>query len=73
MKMKDIAELTRSEGKKKYFRSNMQKLLDLGYVASDQKDVKKLWANSSYFIITTSGLNKVMNYMKYIYGNVFNK
>ncbi len=70
-KMKDIAEYTQSSGRKMYFRKNMQKLLDQKLLASDAKDVKKVWANSTYFIITAKGLGKLMEYQKFVYQNTF--
>jgi predicted transcriptional regulator len=71
IRLSDIAELTKSKGKKMYFRPNMQKLMDQGLVLSDTKDVKKVWATSSYFLITTAGIVKIMQYRKFIHKNVF--
>lgn len=71
LRMNEISQLTKATGKKMYFRKNIKKLMDAGLVASDQKDPQKLWANTTFFIITTAGLNKVINYMKFIYKNVF--
>lgn len=71
MKMKDVAEYTQSSGRKMYFRKNMQKLLDLGLLHSDTKDVKKVWAGTTYFIITAKGLGKLMEYQKFVYQNTF--
>lgn len=71
IRLTDIATLTKATGKKMYFRQNMQKLMDEKLVMTDTKDVKKVWANSAYFIITTAGLVKIMMYRKFIHKNVF--
>lgn len=71
IRLTDIADLTKAKGKKMYFRQNMQKLMDEGLVMTDTKDVKKVFANASYFIITTAGLVKIMMYRKFIHKNVF--
>ncbi len=72
IRLTDIATLTKADGKKMYFRKNMQKMLDQGLVTSDTKDTKKIWANSSYFMITTAGLNKIITYQKFVHKNTFN-
>lgn len=71
LKMNEIAQLTKSVGRKMYFRKNMQKMLDAGYVYCDSKDLAKRWANSTYFMITTYGLNKIMTYQKFIMKQIF--
>lgn len=71
IKMSDISTLTKSTGKKKYFRPDMQKMLDEGLVVSDQKETKKIWANSSFFMITTKGIDRIMKYREYVAKNAF--
>lgn len=71
LRLSEISTLTKAEGRKMYFRANMQKLMDNGLVMSDTKDVKKVWANSTYFMITTKGLGKIMAYRQFIHKNVF--
>lgn len=69
--MTEIAKITKSTGAKMYFRNSMEKLMREGYVVCDQKGKKKLWANSSFFMITTRGIGKVMEYQKYVCKNAF--
>ncbi len=71
LRLSDIATLTKATGKKMYFRQNMQKLMDEGLVNTDTKDIKKIWATSAYFVISTKGLVKIMEYRKFIHKNVF--
>lgn len=71
IKMNDIATLARAKGRKMYFRKNMQKLLDQGMAICDAKDVKKLWANSTFFMITTKGIGKLLEFEKYVHKNTF--
>lgn len=69
--MSEISKLAKSKGAKMYFRKNMEKLMREGLITSDQKETKKLWANSSFFMITTKGIGKIMEYQKYVYKNAF--
>lgn len=71
LRLKDIAETTMTANKKMYLKKNMQKLMDEGLVATDEKDDRKLWLSGTYFIITTAGLNKIITYRKHIYKNIF--
>lgn len=71
IRMSDIAVLAKSKGKKMYFRKNLEKLLELNLIVSEQKDEKKMWANTNFFMITTLGLDKILSYMKYVYQNSF--
>lgn len=71
IRLTDIAELTKAKGKKMYFRQTMQKLMDEKLIMTDTKDLKKVFANASYFLITTAGIVKIMQYRKYIHKNVF--
>lgn len=71
LRMSDIAVLTKATGKKMYLRDNMQKLVEQKLISTDSKDIKTTWANSVYFLITTAGLVKVMQYRKFIHKNVF--
>ncbi len=71
LKMTSISDLTKSSGRKMYFRKNMQKLLDEGLVASDVKEVRKMWLGNTYFMITTRGIGKILEYQKFVYKNTF--
>jgi hypothetical protein len=71
IKMNQVAELTKSKGRKMYFRKNMMGLLERKLVLCDVKDLKKVWANSVYFMITEGGIDKVMKYQKFVYRNTF--
>lgn len=71
MTMTQISEATRSFGRKMYFRKNMTKLMEMGLVSSDSKKLKMVWANSVFFIITTKGIGKLLEYQKKVYKNVF--
>lgn len=71
LRMSDIALLTKATGKKMYLRDNMQKLVEQKLISTDSKDIKTTWANSVYFLITTAGLVKIMQYRKFIHKNVF--
>lgn len=69
--MKQITELTKAKGRKMYFRKNIEKLLKENLIYSDEKSIKRIWANSCYFMITTKGIDTIMKYSKYVYKNSF--
>lgn len=69
--MREISKLTKSAGLKMYFRKSMEKLMREGLISSSQKEVKKVWANSSFFMITTKGIGKIMEYQKFVCKNAF--
>jgi predicted transcriptional regulator len=68
--MTELAEITRSVGKKMYFRKSMSGLLKSGLVASDNKNPKKAWAEKTYFMITTKGIDVIMRYREQVLKNV---
>ncbi len=71
LRMKDIAAITMTDTRKMYLKKNMQKLMDQKLVATDEKDPGKMWHIGTFFIITTAGLDKIINYRKYVYKNLF--
>ncbi len=70
--MKEISTLTKSSGRKMYFKKNMAKLLEERLVDADEKESKKVWRTGTYFMITTKGIGKLLEYQKYVYKNSFN-
>lgn len=70
--MIEISDATNSFGRKKFFRGNMEKLLDAELVITDLKDAKK-WRPSTRFMISTKGVGKYMEYLKFIYDNGLSK
>lgn len=71
LRLRDIADSTFSQNKRVYLKKNMNKLLEEGLVYTDEKDKRRIWLQSTYFVITTAGLNKIINYRKYVYKNIF--
>jgi hypothetical protein len=71
VKMNQISEMARTKGRKMYFRKNIKGLIESGYVTSDRKDPSKLWANNTFFMITTKGIGRYLEYVKFVYGNSF--
>lgn len=69
--MTQIAELTRSTGRKMYFRQELERLIELGLVTSDKKNLKQKWANSHFIMITGRGIEKINVYRKHILKNAF--
>src|SRR6185312_720545 len=63
--MTEMATLTKSTGRKMFFRKNMEGLLNEGLVVSDANDVKKRWANGTYFMITAKGIDRIMRFKEY--------
>lgn len=71
IRMKDISTLTKSKGRKMYFRKQLEQLIKEGLVTSDVKTTVRTWPSTGFFMISTKGIGKIMEYQKYVYKNAF--
>lgn len=71
LRMRDFPELTKAKGKKMYMKANMEKLLNLDYISCDRRPKGSKWMYEGWFMISTKGIGKVMEYRKLIFKNAF--